>query len=259
MAAGDDSRERLLERARAACELPEPDRRNAILQIIKERYAQTLDAWLRGERPEIPCSIEDVIFCAYETTDRFWRGCLYDAWPHATVIALLAITAATSDADEQRRLRLLDLVLARYPGDVGTEPALVVARWLAEHPDTEGLLHSTLFAYLSATAAAAAERSDHSTKSEVEARPAEDLVAEPKPEATPADTRISSEAEAAWEYVTRLARERGRTGRAATRDADYDWARRVRPFHVTQALVNLWRSLLLTPEEKFGGAPPRTG
>jgi hypothetical protein len=226
---GDDSRERLLEHARAVRELPEPDRRNAILGIIKERYAQTWEAFFRGDRPEIPCSIEDVILCAYETTDRFWRGCLHDAWPHATIIDLLAITAATSGLDEQRRRRLLDLVLVRYPGAVNTVPAAGVARWLAQHPDAEELVHPTLAAYLDP----AAQRSDNPSPDEpapcIEDKRVDEAPFQANPERgstkktppTPADLVVAYLASTSEPSARGL--KRYRFALHLSRDRAYDW------------------------------------
>jgi hypothetical protein len=106
----------------------------------------------------------------------------------------------------------------------------------------------------------AIERSERPTKPEEEAMPAGCAAAEPKPEVASEEVAISSEAAAAQEYIERLHNERESTGRAPTRDADYEWAAWVwqtRRFHVTQDMIDGWRRVLLTADEKRGGAPSR--
>jgi hypothetical protein len=99
------------------------------------------------------------------------------------------------------------------------------------------------------------------------AMPVGDAAGTAMPPATPApatsndEPPIASEAGAAWAYLERLTKERQSTEHPPTRADDYfEWAPYVRRrwgFPVTQQMIDDWRRILLTDDEKRGGAPPR--
>jgi hypothetical protein len=104
------------------------------------------------------------------------------------------------------------------------------------------------------------ERSELPTVDDESAMPAEGAAKKAEPETISEGARIGAEADAAWEYTVRLAKERESTGYPPTRAADFNWAAQMRlsgQFHLTQDLIKLLRSLLLTEAEKKGGAPRR--
>jgi hypothetical protein len=146
-----DRRERLLDLGRAAAEFPEPFRRHAIADLIHERFRQEIEAALRVELPVIPCTVEEMILTAYPTTDHYWLAWLYGLLSQETLITRLAEATAISESDLQRRIRLLRQALAACPGDIDTGTAITAARWLADHPDAEGVLPSSLLTYMAGT------------------------------------------------------------------------------------------------------------
>jgi hypothetical protein len=144
-----DRRAHLLRQARVAAELPGANRRRAVTGLIHERFRVELEAAFRGDAPDIPCTVEEIILGAYPTTDHYWRAWLHGWLPRDELIDRLAEASAISEIDLQRRCRLLREALAACPLDIDNSAATVGARWLAEHPDSEGLLHPSLLAYLS--------------------------------------------------------------------------------------------------------------
>jgi hypothetical protein len=134
-----------------------------------------------------------------------------------------------------------------------------MAHWLANHPDAVELMPASLVAYLArAPATPAAQRSSDPPKDNEKVMPAEGAASVPQSGDT-SDVPITSEADAAWAYTVRLAEARASTGHPPTREADNEWALWVwtikKWFHVTQSMIALWRRLLLTADEKRGGAP----
>jgi hypothetical protein len=142
-------RTRLLSLARAAAELPEPQRRHAVAGLIRERFgAEEFKAAFRGDPPVIPCTVEEIILCAYPTTGHYWRAWLYGRLDRYELIRRLAEATAVSEIDLQRRRRRLDVALAACPLNIDDSAAEVATRWLADHPDAEGLLPPSLVSYL---------------------------------------------------------------------------------------------------------------
>jgi hypothetical protein len=187
MAADDDRCEHLLARAEAAATLPEPFRRRAILGIIEERLlAATPEARFQGEFPDNPGPIEPFIFAAYPAIERFWRAWLYDPLSANELIHLMATTAATGMIDRQRRSNLLRPVVERYSGDIATDTAATVVRWLSDHPDAEEVLPPSVIAYLNRASdggvgTTAAPPQEGAQQPEPTGREPEDQSTAPKP------------------------------------------------------------------------------
>jgi hypothetical protein len=239
--------------------------------VIRDRYGpENIEAAFRGEPPEISLTVEEAILCAYPHANGYWRAWLYGTLPREMIVSRLAEATAIDQVDEQRRCRLLREALSHCPFDVESVTATAAASWLAAHPDTQGLLHPSLLLYVrpppaappaKPSAPATDGRSGPPTSSGEEAMPAEVVAAEPTAQATSnVEPPITSEAAAAQAYLERLYNERESTGNPPTRDADYyewaPWVKKTWGFRVTQDMISLWRRVLLTDDEKDGGAPP---
>jgi hypothetical protein len=175
----EDRRERLLGLARAAREFPGALRRRAIADLIHERYRQEREAAFRGDAPDITVTVEEVVLCAYATANAYWGAWLHDPLPPGELVARLAEVSATSETDLLRRTQLLQEVVAKCPLDLAHSTARDVARWLIEHPDSDGLLPPSLLAYL---LPAAEPTAPAPTTGSASAPPAA-AAAEPTPEA----------------------------------------------------------------------------
>jgi hypothetical protein len=271
----DDRRDRILGMATAAASFSEPLRRHAIADLIHERFRPlTLEAAMRGEPPDIPCSVEETILSAYPSPAAYWHAWLYDPLPAEGLVARLAEPTAAGEVELAWRVQRLHAVLARCPLDLVHTAARDVARWLAQHPDTEGLLPPTLLTYLSLEQKPGRARPEFvgdalilpDGSRVVEEIPGNKTGEAAMPAAPPeaqadAEPPIASEADAEGAYLERLTKERESTGRAPTRDADYyewvPWVRRRWGFHVTQEMIDNWRRKFLTDAEKKGGPPRR--
>jgi hypothetical protein len=250
-----DRREHLLLQARDAGELPGASRRRAVAGLIHERFrAEELEAAFRGDAPDIPCTVEEIILSAYPTTDYYWRAWLNGRLPRDELIDRLAEASAISEIDLQRRCRLLREVLAACPLDIENSAATVGARWLADHPDAEGLLPSSLLTYLSGTQrryeACTVERTASPPAGEQEAMPAAAAADAAQPESTP---RTEEESETA--FVRQLAGERASTGYCASRVEHFAWGAAQTP-RIPQATIVKWRRRHLTADERKPGARP---
>jgi hypothetical protein len=185
-----DRRERLLSLARAAREFPGALRRHAIAGLIHERYRQEAEAAVRGDVPNITVTVEEIILCAYTAVNSYWAAWLHDPLPPGELIARLAEASATSETDLLRRTWLLQEVVAKCPLDLSRMTARDVARWLTEHPDSDGLLPPSLLAYYERTAAP----SDPDPKSNDEAMPADETApaATPQPNPSPSSSETTT-------------------------------------------------------------------
>jgi hypothetical protein len=139
-------RDRILDMARAASAFPEPQRRRAIMGLMRERYRSVLSAAdsLAGD---LPCTEVEVFNAGYgDATGRgYWDAWLFPGKATANELAwLIAVHASCSAEEFERVKKQLTAGLAM----IADKPARAMVEHLIADPDTGRFVPASLRACL---------------------------------------------------------------------------------------------------------------
>jgi hypothetical protein len=138
-----DLRERILDRARAAADLPEPFRRRAILGLLHDRFRSVFSCMdPRADQP--PACTESELFelwCGDATGREYWAGVLYPGKTDAPQLAwTLAVHISRSEEEFQHVRKTLSEALA----PISNLSAREMVECLLDDPETRRFVPALL-------------------------------------------------------------------------------------------------------------------